>query len=63
MDRGQVAGAKIARQLGRIAAIGLDPPPGLNRNQRGGDDDAMDARGFELTVQHVTRGTGLVTTH
>ena len=36
MDRGQVAAAKIARQLGRIAAIGLDPPPGLNRNQRGG---------------------------
>jgi len=59
-DLRQLAGAKAARKLDGVAAVGLDPVTGLLRDQRRCHDVALHAHLGELPVQRVARRPGLV---
>ncbi len=59
-DRCEVAAAQQSGELGRVAPVGLDPVAGLGRDERRGDDDALDAERGELAVERVAGRAGLV---
>ena len=59
-DRCEVAAAQQPGELGRVAAVGLDPVAGLGRDERRRDDDALDAQRRELAVERVAGRAGLV---
>src|SRR5262249_56001666 len=54
------AGAQHFRQLAGIATIRLDVRSRSNRNQRRGDDLAVDSLLPELALQRITARAGLV---
>jgi len=58
---GQQAGSQQLRELSRVPPIRLDVIAGLDRDQRGGDDLAVDPRLLELPLERVAAGSGLVT--
>ena len=60
VDRGQLARAVEADELGRVAAIRLDPLPRAARGESRGDHVAVDPEGRELPVQVVAGYAGLV---
>ena len=58
--RRQFAGTVAARQLLRIAAVGLHPISGLGRNQAGRDHLTGNPQLRELPIQHVPGRPGLI---
>ena len=60
VDRGQLARAVEADELGRVAAIRLDPLPRAARGESRGHHVAVDPEGGELPVQVVAGYAGLV---
>jgi len=58
---GQQPRAQQLGQLARIPPIGLDPLPGLDRDQGGGHHLADHPLGLELALQGIAQGAGLVT--
>jgi hypothetical protein len=60
VDRGQVAAAKEARKLHRVATVSLHAISRFLRHQRRRDDDAGHSRGGKRPVKTEPRGTRLV---
>ncbi len=58
--RGQITGAVTARQLQSIPPVGLDPVPGLLRNQRRRHHIALDSQLRQLPVQYEARRAGFI---
>lgn len=59
-DCGEVAAAEQPGELGRVTAVGLDPIAGLGRDERGGDDDALDPKRGELALEGVAGRPGFI---
>jgi hypothetical protein len=65
IDLGDVDGGEVARtpqpgQLAGIAAVGLDPVPGLFRNQCGGDHPTVMPRLGQIAIQPIAARPGFV---
>src|ERR1700678_4309989 len=61
-DEGEISRAEVMGQLGGVAAIGLDPAAGLDRDHRRGDDMTEVSGGLEIPVETVPGRAGFVAT-